>query len=212
MSFINVTSALASNYALLIAFGVLFLETSLPLIIGLPGDTLLITGGLFAAGVGVKAGAHHFTVLELALGAPLAAIIGSQIGHFLGWHFGIRAFNKPESKFFSAEKIVAAEKWVNKYGRGKAIVLGRFVPVVRGLVNPVSGIIKVPFKVFAFWNVVGALIWTQLLIWGGYLVGKQFADTITKYLTPIILVIAAITVIPLAWEIFKEWQTRKHLK
>ncbi len=211
MSFINITSALSSNYALVIAFGVLFLETGLPLIIGLPGDTLLISGGLFAAGIGVPAGAHHFSITELAIGAPIAAIIGSQMGHFLGWHFGRKAFSRAESKFFNAEKLNSAERYLAKYGHGKAIVLGRFVPVVRGLVNPVSGMVRIPFKEFAFWNVVGALIWTQVLIWGGYGVGKQFADTISKYLTYIILTIAIVTILPLALEIFKEWRSRKHL-
>jgi membrane-associated protein len=211
MSFINITSALSSTYALAIAFGILFIETSLPLIIGLPGDTLLISGGLFAAGIGVPAGAQHFSIIELAIGAPIAAIIGSQLGHFLGWHFGVRIFNRPKSKLFSPDKLNSAEKWVGKYGHGKAIVLGRFVPVVRGLVNPISGMIRIPFKTFAFWNVVGALIWTQVLIWGGYAVGKQFADVISKYLTYIILGIAVVTILPLALEIFKEWRTRKHL-
>jgi len=74
-----------------------------------------------------------------------------------------------------------------------------------------SGMIRVPHKKYAFWNIVGALIWTQSLIWGGYVVGNTFADKISKYLTEIILVIAFVTVMPLLWEIFKEWRTRKHL-
>ena len=87
MSFISVTSALNSNYSLVIIFAILALETGLPLIIGLPGDTLLITAGLFAAGIGAGHG-HHLNILIVALGSPLAAIIGSQFGHWLGWHYG----------------------------------------------------------------------------------------------------------------------------
>jgi membrane-associated protein len=211
MSFISVTSALNSNYALAIIFAILALETGLPLIIGLPGDTLLISAGLFASGIGVEAGHHHLSIVIVAIGAPLFAIIGSTFGHWLGWHYGIRIFSRPNSKFFDPGKIKSAEKYITKYGRGRAIVLGRFIPVVRGLINPLSGIIRVPFKTFAFWNVVGALIWTQVLIWGAYAAGTTFADTISKYLTDIILAIAAITVLPLLWEIFKEWRTRKHL-
>jgi membrane-associated protein len=211
MSFISVTTALNSNYALGIIFAILALETGLPLIIGLPGDTLLISAGLFASGVGVKSGHHHLSIWIVALGTPLAAIIGSQFGHWLGWHYGIKIFSREGSKFFDPGKIKSAEKYITKYGRGRAIVLGRFIPVVRGLINPLSGIIRVPFKTFAFWNVFGALVWTQVLIWGAYAAGSTFADTISKYLTDIVLVIAAISILPIFLEVFKEWRSRKHL-
>ena len=211
MSFISVTTALNSNYALGIIFAILILETGLPLIIGLPGDTLLISAGLFASGVGVKPGPHHLSIWVVALGCPIAAMIGSQFGHWLGWHYGIKIFSREGSKFFDPGKIKSAEKYITKYGRGRAIVLGRFIPVVRGLINPLSGIIHVPFKTFAFWNVFGALVWTQVLIWGAYAAGSTFADTIAKYLTDIVLGIAAISIFPIFLEIFKEWRSRKHL-
>jgi membrane-associated protein len=209
MSFINVTSALNSNYALMIVFAVLAIETGLPLIIGLPGDTLLITGGLFAAGLGVKEGGHHISIITMAVGAPIFAILGSQFGHWLGWTFGIKIFNREGSKFFNAEKLVTAEKYLTRYGHGRAIVLGRFIPVVRGLINPLSGMVRIPRKTFAFWNVVGALIWTQSLIWGGYAIGNTFADTISKYLTYIIVGIAAVSITPIGFEVAKEWRARR---
>ena len=110
MSFISVTSALNSNYSLVIIFAILALETGLPLIIGLPGDTLLITAGLFAAGIGSTSG-HHLNIAVVAAGAPIAAIIGSQFGHWLGWHYGIRIFSRPNSKFFDPGKIKSASPW-----------------------------------------------------------------------------------------------------
>jgi membrane-associated protein len=211
MSFINVTSALNSNYALAIIFAILAIETGLPLIVGLPGDTLLITAGLFSAGIGVSDTGHHINIVVVAIGSPLAAIIGSQFGHWLGWTHGVKIFNRPNSKFLNPERLKSAEKYIHKYGVGKAIVLGRFIPVVRGLINPLSGMIRVGHARYFFWNVVGALIWTQSLIWGGYIVGNTFADSIAKYLTEIILIIAGVTLLPLLFEIFKEWRTRKHL-
>jgi len=211
MSFISVTTALNSNFALIIIFAILALETGLPLIIGLPGDTLLISAGLFASGIGVEAGHHHLSIAVVAIGAPLSAIVGSQFGHWLGWKYGIKIFSREGSKFFDPSKIKSVEKYVSKYGVGRAIVLGRFIPVVRGLINPLSGIIRVPFKTFTFWNIFGALIWTQVLIWGAYAAGNTFANSISKYLTDIIIAIAALTVLPIIWEIFKEWRTRKHL-
>jgi membrane-associated protein len=209
MSFISVTTALNSNYALAIIFAILALETGLPLIIGLPGDTLLISAGLFASGIGVESGHHHLSIAIVAIGAPLFAIVGSQFGHWLGWNYGIKIFSREGSKLFDPSKIKSAEKYITKYGTGRAIVLGRFIPVVRGLINPLSGIIHVPRKKFAFWNVVGALIWTQTLIWGAYAAGNTFANTISKYLTDIIIVIAGLTVLPIIWEIYKEWRSRR---
>ena len=210
MSFISVTSALNSNYSLVIIFAILALETALPLVIGLPGDTLLITAGLFAAGIGSTRG-HHLNILIVAIGSPIAAILGSQFGYWLGWRYGIKIFSKPGSKFFDPGKIKSAEKYITKYGTGRAIVLSRFIPVVRHLINPLAGIIRVPVRTFTFWNIFGALIWTQSLIWGAYAAGNTFADSISKYLTGIILVIAGITILPLGWEFFKEWRSRKHL-
>ena len=210
MSFISVTSALNSNYSLVIIFAILALETALPLVIGLPGDTLLITAGLFAAGIGSTQG-HHLNILIVAIGSPIAAILGSQFGYWLGWHYGIKIFSKPDSKFFDPGKIKSAEKYITKYGTGRAIVLSRFIPVVRHLINPLCGIIRVPVRTFTFWNIFGALIWTQSLIWGAYAAGNTFANSISKYLTGIILVIAGVTILPLGWELFKEWRSRKHL-
>ena len=210
MNFISVTSALNSNYSLVIIFAILALETGLPLVIGLPGDTLLITAGLFAAGIGSTHG-HHLNILIVAIGSPVAAILGSQFGYWLGWRYGIKIFSKPGSKFFDPGKIKSAEKYITKYGTGRAIVLSRFIPVVRHLINPLSGIIRVPVRTFTFWNIFGALIWTQSLIWGAYAAGNTFADSISKYLTGIILVIAGVTILPLVWELFKEWRSRKHL-
>lgn len=210
MSFISVTSALNSNYSLVIIFAILAVETALPLVIGLPGDTLLITAGLFAAGIGSTHG-HHLNILIVAIGSPVAAILGSQFGYWLGWRYGVKIFSKPGSKFFDPGKIKSAEKYITKYGTGRAIVLSRFIPVVRHLINPLAGIIRVPVRTFTFWNIFGALIWTQSLIWGAYAAGNTFADSISKYLTGIILVIAGITILPLGWEFFKEWRSRKHL-
>ncbi len=212
MSFVNISSILNSNYALGIVLLIIFIEVALPLIIGLPGDTLLITAGLFAAGVGVKPNSPHISIWAVAILTPIAGFTGSEVGHFLGWKFGDFFFQKKNSKFFNPEKILLAEKWVKKYGHGKAIFLGRFVPVVRGLINPVSGITKIPFKTFAFWNLITSLVWTQSFIWIGYLAGKTIGSWIEKYLTYIILVVVIFSVTPIILEIRKEMKSRKNNK
>ena len=211
MSLIDVTQVLNSNYALAIILLILFIELSLPLIIGLPGDTLLLTAGLFAAGVGVKPGAPHISIWAVAILTPFASFLGSQFGYYIGWHFGPKLFSKPNAKYLSPSKLKEAEKWVNKYGIGKAIFIARFVPVVRHLIHILAGLVRTPAKVFTFWNVVTSLVWTQFFIWLGFFAGRTWGHTIEKFLTPIIVIIAAITLAPIALQIVKEYRSRKHL-
>ncbi len=199
-----------NSFGLTGIFAILFIETGLPVVIGLPGDSLLFIAGVVASGTG--AALHvKISLWAVAVGAPIFAIAGSQFGHHLGHKYGVKLFSKPNSKYFNPERLKSAEKWMDKYGHGKMIFLGRFIPVVRHLVNPVAGIIKMPYRKFLFWNVFSALVWTEGFIWSGYFLGEKMKGSVDKYILPIVAVIVILSVAPLAWEIFKEWRTRKHL-
>jgi len=189
---------------------ILFLETGLPLVLGLPGDSLLFIGGVAASGTGT---AIHLkiSIVALAIGAPVFAIAGSQFGHWLGYKYGIKLFQKEDSKYFNPSRLRTMEKWMAKYGYGKMIFLGRFIPIVRHLVNPVAGILEMPHKKFFFWNVVSALVWTEGFIWGGYWVGESLKGSVDQYIVPIVGVIVIVSIAPILWEFIKEWRTRKHL-
>jgi membrane-associated protein len=189
---------------------ILFLETGLPLVLGLPGDSLLFIGGVAASGTGT---AIHLkiSIVALAIGAPVFAIAGSQFGHWLGYKYGIKLFQKEDSKYFNPSRLRTMEKWMAKYGYGKMIFLGRFIPIVRHLVNPVAGILEMPHKKFFFWNIVSALVWTEGFIWGGYWVGESLKGSVDQYIVPIVGVIVVVSIAPILWEVIKEWRTRKHL-
>ncbi len=191
-------------------FAILFLETGLPLVLGLPGDSLLFIGGVAASGTGT---AIHLKIsmAALAIGAPVFAIAGSQLGHWLGYKYGIKLFQKEDSKYFNPARLRTMEKWMAKYGYGKMIFLGRFIPIVRHLVNPVAGILEMPYKKFLYWNVISALVWTQGFIWGGYWIGEKLKGSVDQYIVPIVAVIVLVSVAPIIWEVVKEWRTRKHL-
>ncbi|MCX6450581.1 MAG: DedA family protein [Actinobacteria bacterium] len=209
MNIFNAETAI-NTFGLAGIYGLLFVETALPLVVGLPGDSLLFIAGVAASGTGAVI--HiHISLLWLALGAPVAAIAGSSFGHHLGHRYGSKLFTNPKSKFFHPDRLVTAEKWMSKYGHGKMIFIARFVPVVRHLVNPVAGIIKMPYKEFFFWNVISALVWTEGFIWGGYLIGEKLKGSVDKYIFPIVAVIVVLSVAPIIWEFFKEWRTKKHL-
>jgi len=191
---------------------ILFMETGLLIGLVFPGDSLL-----FLAGIGAStAAANVFDGVQLSLaglliGAPLAAIVGSQLGHWIGARYGRKLFNRPDGRFFNHDRVLATEKWLRKYGEGKAIVLARFVPFVRTLINPMCGVVHIPAKRFFLWNVIGAVIWTDGLIIAGYFLGERVSGSVDKYLLPIIGLIIFISLIPLLIEAFREWRTRKHL-
>ena len=99
---------------------------------------------------------------------------------------------------------------MRKYGTGKALVLARFVPFVRALINPMCGVIGLDKKKFRLWNIVGGVLWTEFVIGLGYILGDVLKGSVDKYLLPVIGLIIAISLIPVAIELFKEWQSKRY--
>ena len=193
--------------------GIIFAETGLLIGLAFPGDSLLFTAGIAASGSGAEIlGDAHLSAAGLFIGAPLAAIIGGQVGYFFGEKYGRKFFDRPDGRFFNHQKVLTTEKWIRKYGIGKALIFARFVPFVRTLINPMCGVIGVDKKKFFFYNTLGALIWTQGVIGLGFILGERLEGSVDAYLLPIIGLIVFISLIPVLVEIFREWQTRKHHK
>jgi membrane-associated protein len=192
-------------------FMVLLAETGLLIGLVLPGDSLLFVAGVAASGSGAAIlGGAHLKTLPLFIGAPLAAIIGAQVGHMLGAVFGRTLFDRPDGRIFNQQRVASTEKWLLKYGVGRALVLARFIPVIRTLVNPMAGITHISAKRFFIWNALGGLLWTELVLGIGYVVGEKLKGSVDKYLLPVVALIVVISFIPVAIEFFREWSTRKH--
>ena len=192
--------------------GILFVETGLLVGLLFPGDSLLFIAGVAASGSAAAIlGGAHLSVAGLFIGAPIATILGSQLGYFLGLRFGRPLFNRPNGRFFTQERVAATEKWLKKYGPGRAIVLARYIPVVRTLINPLTGIVRVPAKTFFIWNVIGGILWSDGIILLGYLLGEKLRGSIDKYLLPVIFLIIILSLLPLALQIFREVRTKRHL-
>ena len=192
---------------------IIFAETGLLVGLAFPGDSLLFIAGVAASGSGaaILGGASLNPILLFAL-SPFAAIIGSTVGYWFGEKYGRKLFDRPDGRIFNHHKVAATEKWLTKYGIGKAFVLARFVPFVRTLINPMCGIIGVPRKQFLIWNAVGALIWTQGVIGLGFILGDVLEGSVDKYLLPVIGLIVFVSVIPVLIELFKEWQSKRFKK
>ena len=189
---------------------ILFAETGLLIGLAFPGDSLLFIAGIAASATGAALlNGNQLPTLELFILAPIAAITGSFVGRWFGEKYGRKLFDRPDGRFFTQARVVQTEKWLAKYGIGKALLLARFIPFVRTLINPVVGIIGIPTRVFIFWNILGAIVWTDGILLLGYLLGEKIEGSIDKYLLPIIGLIIALSLLPILFEIYRERKRKK---
>jgi membrane-associated protein len=189
---------------------ILFAETGLLIGLAFPGDSLLFIAGIAASATGAALlNGNQLPTLELFIFAPIAAITGSFVGRWFGEKYGRKLFDRPDGRFFTQARVVQTEKWLAKYGIGKALLLARFIPFVRTLINPVVGIIGIPTKVFIFWNILGAIVWTDGILLLGYLLGEKIEGSIDKYLLPIIGLIIALSLLPILFEFYRERKRKK---
>lgn len=192
-------------------WGILFAETGLLIGFFLPGDSLLFLAGVAATSIAKDAVGVQLDLTSLLIGAPIAAIAGAQLGHFLGAKLGRRLFDRPNSRLFKREYVDKAEEAFEKYGPAKAVILARFIPIVRTFLNPVAGILEMSARRFFLWNVIGGVLWTEGILMAGFLLGDQLGAhfEIDKYLLPIIALIVLISLLPLFIEIVKKRRERK---
>ena len=168
----------------------------------LPGDTLLFVAGMLAAGTGAATHDNaNFQLWQLLVFIPIAAILGGQVGYFIGRFIGVEMF-KPDARFLKQKYLDEAHAFFEQRGPF-AIVLARFVPIVRTLAPITAGAAKMTYGVFTLFNVIGAVVWSTLLVLLGYFLG-QFA-IIQKLIEPIFILIAVASVLPM----FFEWRKRK---
>jgi membrane-associated protein len=186
----------------------LFIETGLLVGLFLPGDSLLFVAGLAASGTAREIFGDQLSYTQLMIWAPIFATAGSQFGHWLGAKFGRPFFDRPDSRFFNQERVQQTERWLMKYGLGKALILSHFIPFVRTILNPLCGIIGIPAKKFFFWNVIGSYIWTVGIISTGYLLGERLEGSVDKYLLPIVAAIIAASLMPIIIEFMRNRRSK----
>lgn len=173
---------------------IVFAETGLLVGFFLPGDSLLFTAGLLASQ----------GVLAIDVLVPLlvvAAVAGDATGYAIGRRFGRSLFRREASRFFHPEHLRRAEAFFARHG-GRAVVVARFVPIVRTFVPVVAGIGAMRYRRFAAFNLIGALLWAAGVTLVGYLLGSRVPG-IDRFLTPILLAIVAVSVAPVAWEFWR---------
>lgn len=203
--------SIVTTLGLLGVLAIIFAETGLLIGLFFPGDSLLFISGIAASTSAEKILGTKIPTVPLLVLAPIVAILGSQLGYWFGEKFGRKYFDRPDGRIFNQKKVQATEKWLNKYGTGKALILARYVPFVRTLINPLAGVIQIPKRKFFFYNCIGAVIWTQSVIGLGIFLGDKISGSVDQYLLPIIGGIILISLIPVIIEVLKEINTRRNL-
>ena len=184
---------------------ILFAETGLLIGIAFPGDSLLFIAGIAASSTGAALlNGNKLPVVELFIGAPIAAIAGSYVGRWLGKKYGRKLFDRPDGRFFTQARVIQTEKWLEKYGIGKALILARFIPFIRTLINPMVGIINIPTKVYMIWNALGAIIWTDGILLLGFLFGEKIEGSVDRYLLPLVGLIIFLSILPIIVELLRK--------
>ena len=189
----------AGPWALLVVCLIVFAETGLLVGFILPGDTLLIITGLltFTGTMTEEATGIQIPIWWVCLAIAFAAFLGGEVGYLIGHRAGPRIFEQKESGLFSKENVLRTNAFLAKWGP-IAIVLARFVPIVRTFAPVAAGVGHMDYKRYSLYNAIGAFIWGAGLTFAGFLLGyiPPLADFVIEYIDVILLIAIALAVIP----------------
>ncbi len=183
-------------WVVVIACAIIFAETGLLVGFFLPGDSLLFTAGLL-----VSTGTMPVNIWVLMLLLIVCAFIGNQLGYYIGYKAGPAIFNKPDSKLFKKQHVDSAHAFFEKHG-GKALILARFVPIVRTFVPVIVGVAKMDMRKFMLFNAIGAVAWAGGVTFLGFVLGNK-VPWVRDNLDVIFIGIVAVSVIPIGIELLK---------
>jgi membrane-associated protein len=166
---------------------IVFVETGLFVGFFLPGDSLLVTAGVFAA-------TGDLNVVSLLIGGSLCAIAGDQTGYWIGRKMGSALYSRPDSKFFKRRHLEAAHAFYEKHG-AKTIVLARFVPIVRTFAPAVAGAAYMSYRTFVVYNIVGGILWVWSMVLAGYLLARSIPN-IDEHIHIVIVIVIVLSILP----------------
>lgn len=190
-------------------FTVLFIEMGLLVGLVLPGDSMLFLAGVAASGTADTAIGVQLPIEVLLIGAPISTFLGSQVGYYIGWKFGPKVFNRPEGKYFNQKRVDQTQRWLLRYGVGKALFLSRFIPIVRTLINPMCGVARIDLRKFVLANAFSSVTWGAGFIAIGFFVGERLAGSFERYLLPTTLLIVFLSMLPVFGELFRVYRDKR---
>jgi membrane-associated protein len=200
MGFLNpqtLLTAFGLSFAYFVLFCVVFAESGLFFGFFLPGDSLLLTAGLFAS----EGKLNLWYLLPIVF---VAAVLGDNVGYWFGRRAGPPLFTRPASLLFKPKNLLAAKAFYDKHG-GKTMILARFMPFIRTFAPIVAGAVEMHYQSFLMYNAVGGLLWGVGVTVAGFALGQVFPpDVLDKYFLLIVGVVIILSVLPTAWHIWKE--------
>jgi len=179
--------ALVRVGGLMALIAIVFVETGLFVGFFLPGDSLLVTAGLFAA-------SGRLNLWSLFLFVSLAAIIGDTVGYTIGAKTGPRLFTRDDSLLFHKKHLITTKEFYDRYG-GVTIIIARFMPIVRTFAPVVAGVGGMEYRRFAFYNVMGGIGWVVSMTSLGYFLGKSVPD-IDQHIHLVIAIVIFVSLLP----------------
>ena len=188
-------------WVVLLVCGIVFAETGLLVGFFLPGDSMLFTAGLLVA-----TGAIQFNLWGMAGLIIVAAIIGNQVGYLIGSKAGPAIFNRPDSRLFKRENVEKAHAFFEKHG-GKALILARFVPIIRTFVPVIVGVAQMAKGKFFLYNVIGALLWGGGVTLLGAWLGQY--EWVGDNIDIIFIAIVLVSVVPIVVEFVRGVTAKK---
>ena len=189
----------AWTYAVL--FLIIFAETGLVVTPFLPGDSLLFAAGAFCAKPETGMNVHLMALILF-----VAAVIGDTLNYWIGAKLGPAVFKREDSVFLRRKHLDRAHAFFEKYG-GRAIILARFVPIVRTFVPFVAGVGKMTYSRFIAYNVIGAFVWIYFFTYAGFMFGNQ--PFVQKNFKLVILAIIVLSVVPIVYELWRGWRENR---
>jgi membrane-associated protein len=191
---------LIETFGMLGILAIVFVESGLLIGFLLPGDSLLFTAGLLSS----TGTLPDLWVLLVTI--PLAAIAGDQVGYLIGRKAGPAVFKRPNSRFFRAEYVERASEFFDRYGP-RAVVLARFVPIVRTLAPVMAGVGRMNYRTFLTYNIIGGVAWGVGVTTLGYFLGQiEFVHANIEF---IIIGIVALSLVPVVLELARGWRSTR---
>lgn len=197
---VEITASYGSwTYAIL--FLIIFAETGLVVTPFLPGDSLLFAAGALCARPETGLNVHLMAGLLF-----VAAVIGDTLNYWIGAKVGPAVFKREDSVFLRRKHLQRAHAFFEKYG-GRAIILARFVPIVRTFIPFIAGVGQMTYSRFLAYNVIGGFVWIYFFIYAGFGFGNQ--PFVQKNFKLVILAIIILSVLPMVWEGWRAWREAK---
>ena len=203
------------GYVYIGLFFIIFAETCLAVGFFLPGYSLLVVAGLFAA-----AGKLNLWVMMISL--FVAAVVGDAVGYYSGKKLGQAVFSRPKSRFFNPKHLKKAHEFYEKHG-GKTIIIARFVPIVRTFAPIVAGAANMRYRDFVFYNILGGFLWVTSMLLAGYFLGGIFEQIMQSWfgipnfkledhIDKVVIVVVLLSILPMIIEYLKARYGKKEAK